>query len=76
MTTRATIDASAAAAAADAAYLAALRRLTPSQRLTVAQGLRATAWQLKAAGLRARHPDWSGDEVERRVREIFLYASG
>jgi len=29
---------------------------------------------LKAAALRAQHPDWSAQEVEKKVREIFLYA--
>jgi hypothetical protein len=57
-------------------YLDALRRMTAEQKLAVAQQLRATAWELKAAGIRAQHPEWPEGEVQAKVREIFLYASG
>jgi len=50
--------------------------MTAEQKLAVARQLRATAWELKAAGVRAQHPEWSEGEVQARVREIFLYAGG
>ena len=37
--------------------------------------LRETAWKLKTAGIRARHPHWNDREVEAEVRKIFLYAT-
>ena len=37
--------------------------------------LRETAWKLKAAGLRTRHPNWSERQVQAEVRRIFLYAT-
>lgn len=37
--------------------------------------LRETAWKLKAAGLRMKHPNWSDRDIEREVRRIFLYAT-
>lgn len=52
---------------------ATLRRLTPTEKLVAAGSLYRQAWRLKAAGLRAQHPEWSDAAVERAVRGIFLY---
>ena len=51
--------------------LAILRRMTPTQKLLVSQSLWQTAWDLKTAGVRRQHPDWSDLEVQAEVREIF-----
>ncbi len=51
-----------------------LQRMTPAQRLHVALRLYVSARRLKAAMLRSLHPDWSDAQVERAVREVFLYA--
>jgi hypothetical protein len=56
-------------------YLAIVRRLTPAEKLAVAWRLRETAWQLAAAGIRMRQPGLSEDDVQARVREMFLRAS-
>jgi hypothetical protein len=48
--------------------------MTPEQKLGVALDLYHCAWDLKAAGLRAQHPDWSEKQIQDKVREIFLYA--
>jgi hypothetical protein len=48
-----------------------LRALTPERRLEVAQGLRRTAWELTAAGIRQRHPAWDEQQVEDEVRSVF-----
>jgi hypothetical protein len=53
--------------------IAALRRLTPAEKLLVAGSLYQEARRLKAAGLRAQHPQWSDATVERAVRSIFLH---
>ncbi|MBN2144928.1 MAG: hypothetical protein JW774_09920 [Candidatus Aureabacteria bacterium] len=37
--------------------------------------LRETAWMMKSAAVREAHPDWSDAQVERAVRDIFLYAA-
>jgi hypothetical protein len=37
--------------------------------------LREAAWKLKAAGLRAKHPKWSEETIQKEVRKIFLYAT-
>lgn len=51
---------------------AALRRMTPAQKLAVMQSLIAQAYQLAAAGIRATHPGLSEEEVRARVRERML----
>jgi hypothetical protein len=48
--------------------------MTPEQKLRIALNLYYSARELKAAGLRAQHPGWSENEINEKVREIFLYA--
>lgn len=55
-------------------YVAALRKLSGEQKLRAAFALYWSARELKAAALRARHPDWTPQEVQQRVKEIFLHA--
>lgn len=55
-------------------YVAALRRLSGTEKLRAAASLYWTARRVKAARLRQQHPEWTEDEVQRRVREIFLHA--
>ncbi len=51
------------------------RAMTPAQRWEQFLSQRATAWKLKRAGLRSRHPDLSESEIENMVRECFLNAT-
>jgi len=48
--------------------------MTSEQKLKIALDLYHYAWDLKAAGLKAQHPDWSERQIQEKVREIFLYA--
>lgn len=48
--------------------------MTPAQKLRAAERLYRSARELKAAALRARHPDWSDERIRREVREIFLHS--
>jgi hypothetical protein len=50
-----------------------LRRLGPEGRLEMAHRLYWTARELKTAGLRHTHPDWTEERVQAKVRELFLY---
>lgn len=50
-----------------------LRLMTPTQKLKAAELLYHSARRLKAAALRAQHPEWSESDVNRAVREAFLY---
>lgn len=54
-------------------YVAALKRLTPGERLQVGCSLYSEARRLKAAMLKAQHPEWSQEDVERAVRSSFLH---
>ena len=53
-----------------------MRTMSAAQKLRAAERLYFSARQLKAAALRAQHPDWSDEAVRRAVREAFLYARG
>jgi len=49
--------------------------MKPEQKLIIAANLHQYARALKAAGLRDQHPDWSEKDIQKKVREIFLYAT-
>ncbi len=51
-----------------------LARMSPEEKLEVAMQLYYSARKLKAAGVRAEHPDWDEEQVQQVVREAFLYA--
>ncbi len=55
-------------------YIETLRRMSGEQKLKTAFQLYWGARRLKAARLRQEHPDWSEEQVQARVREIFMYA--
>ena len=55
-------------------YIAALRRMSGAEKLRAAFDLYETARKVKAARLRQLHPEWTEEEVQRRVKEIFLHA--
>ena len=48
----------------------AVRALTPEQKIAVAEGLIAQAWELKEAWIRAHHPELSEDEVRTLARRV------
>ena len=50
------------------------RRMSPAQRLMTAMQFCMTARKIKAAALRAQHPDWNEEQVLGAMREAFLYA--
>ena len=52
-----------------------LRRMTPTQKLAVMHALWRQAWDLKTAGVRMQHPEWTTEVVAARVREIFRGAA-
>jgi len=51
-----------------------LAKMSPGKKLEVAMQLYYSARELKAAGVRADHPDWDEKQVQQAVREAFLYA--
>jgi hypothetical protein len=59
---------------AERAYWKILNRMTPAEKLTAFHRLYWTARKLKAAGLQMEFPNMSDDEIEKKVKEAFLYA--
>jgi len=57
-------------------YVDALRRMTGQQKIKAAFELYDAARRLKTAALREQHPDWTAEQVEQGVREIFMNAGG
>jgi hypothetical protein len=51
--------------------IARLRAMTASEKVAVMHALWREAWSLASAGVAGRHPDWSPEQVETEVREIF-----
>jgi hypothetical protein len=51
-----------------------ISKMTPQAKLKLAMDLNRSARQLKAAWLRHLHPDWSKQQIDKTVREIFLHA--
>jgi hypothetical protein len=49
-------------------------KLTPEQKLAQSIRLYWYARELKRAGLKMIYPELSKDEIEKKVRDIFLYA--
>lgn len=56
-------------------YVETLRRMTGQQKWKTAFALYWGARKIKAAALRQQHPEWSEEQVQLRVKEIFLHAS-
>jgi hypothetical protein len=54
--------------------IAILRAMSGQDRLKVAGRLYWSARKMKAAGLRAHHPDWPDLRVEAEVRRLFANA--
>ena len=50
------------------------RSMSPEKKLELSLRLYYSARELKRSWLKQQHPDWSEANVEKRVREIFLYA--
>jgi hypothetical protein len=53
--------------------IAIFRAMSGEQKLKLAEQLYWTARKLKAAGIRAQHPDWSEVQITEAVRQIFLH---
>lgn len=56
-------------------YVATLRRLSGQQKLRTAFAMYWSARKLKAAGFRNQFPEWTEEQVQQKVKEIFLHAT-
>lgn len=62
-------------AEAERVRIEAIRRMTAAQKWQVIQNLYWFSREMKAAGVRSQHPDWSEAQVQAEVKRIFLHAS-
>jgi len=51
------------------------RSMTPPEKLSLISQFHMQARTWKKAALKAQHRDWSTEQLEHRVREIFLYGT-
>ena len=49
-------------------HIQRLREMSADERVRVAHSLWLQAWEAAAAGERARHPEWSAEQVAAGVR--------
>ena len=49
-------------------------KMSAEKKLEIATQLYYSARELKAAGLRQAHPDWSEKKVQEEVKKAFMYA--
>lgn len=54
--------------------LEGFRRMTPAEKLRLVAQLYDAGIRLRIAGLRAVHPDWTDERLEREARRALLYA--
>jgi len=47
-----------------------LRAMSADEKVRVSQSLWEETWEVLAAGVRGRHPEWTEEQVESRVREL------
>ena len=48
----------------------ALRAMSADEKVRVSQALWEETWEVLAAGVRGRHPEWTPTQVVTRVREL------
>jgi hypothetical protein len=51
------------------------KAMPPSMKLQLAANFQLAARQLKKQSLKMQHPDWTDEQIQHKVRELFLYAA-
>jgi len=51
------------------------REMPAARKLELAAQFNSAARELKKRALMAQHPDWSEQQINRRVKKLFLYAA-
>lgn len=55
--------------------IAGFRKMSIAKKFDLITTMRETGIQLRIAGLRMRHPDWSDKKLETEARRAAMYAS-
>lgn len=50
-------------------------KLSNLEKWQEVQKLRALAWQIKFAAVKAQYPQWREEQINSEVKKIFLYAT-
>lgn len=58
----------------DPVQIEIFKKMSPWQKLELSANLYFEARRLKAIGLQMQHADWSEEQIERKVTEIFMNA--
>jgi hypothetical protein len=48
------------------------RNMSATQKIRILEDMYWTARQMKTNRLKQQHPDWTDQEIDKKVREIFL----
>ncbi|HEY7742799.1 MAG TPA: hypothetical protein VIA19_07115 [Burkholderiales bacterium] len=54
--------------------LEGFKRMTPAQKLRMVAEMHESGIRLRVAGLRAAHPDWPEEQLDREARRSLLHA--
>ncbi len=52
------------------------KAMSPADKLSLAVQFYYDARRLKARSLETLHPEWTKEQVQKKVKELFLYAAG
>lgn len=52
------------------------RNMSPADKLRLIASIHMQARKWKRAAFKAQHPEWTPEQIDRRVKEVFLYGSG
>jgi len=53
----------------------AFRNMTPADKFHLISEMHMQAREWKRAAFKAQHSDWTDDQIDQRVREVFLYGA-
>ncbi|MDZ4198328.1 MAG: hypothetical protein U1E27_03490 [Kiritimatiellia bacterium] len=51
------------------------QNMTPAAKLRLVAAMHMQAREWKRAAFRAQRPDWTAEQIDQRVKEMFLYGT-
>jgi hypothetical protein len=55
--------------------IAAFRNMSPADKFRLICEMHMQARKWKRAAIQSLHPDWTSEQIDKRVKEIFLYGT-